>query len=97
VKKEPTAPNGNIQKVTPVPDPDAGAGRKQIPVAPSLFDPNDRTANRSARPAWTYSTIAWPEKPKELHRPPTPPQATKQDAADDKEELDSSGWHAVQP
>lgn len=63
VKKEPAPPEGDILQLTPVPDPDAGADRNKVQAAPSLFDPNDRTANRSARPAWSYSTIAWPDKP----------------------------------
>ena len=95
VKKEPTPPAGGILDLTPVPDPDAGTDRKQVPAAPSLFDPNDRTANRSARPAWAYSTIAWPEKPKGVIPQRTPAEVTKPLAVEEKEEFDSGGWRSV--
>jgi len=97
VKKEPAPPEGDILQLTPVPDPDAGADRNKIQAAPSLFDPNDRTANRSARPAWSYSTIAWPDKPTVSTREPAPTEVVEPDSIDEKEELDSSGWEAVQP
>lgn len=97
VKEEPAPPPGGFLNVTPVPDPDAGAGEKQIQAAPSLFDPNDRTANRSARPAWSYSTIAWPERPKGNAPQRMSTKATEPDAVENTEELDSSGWHAVRP
>jgi hypothetical protein len=45
----------------PVPDLDAANGRKQVPAAPSLFDPRDRTASRGARRAWAVSPIVWPD------------------------------------
>lgn len=98
VKKEPSRPAGGVLDMAPVPDPDAGADRKQVPAAPSLFDPNNRTANRSARPPWAYSTIAWPDRPKEaIRQQQQPPEATEHHADREKEELDTSGWHAVRP
>lgn len=95
-KEKSKQPAGALD-LTPVPDPDAGADRKQIPAAPSLFDPNDRTANRSVRPAWSYSTIAWPDRAAGSTQQRTLSEVTEQTPSDAKEELDSSGWHAVRP
>jgi len=47
--------------VQPVPDPDARTDKKQIPAAPTLFDPNDRTALRLLRSPAMLTPIVWPE------------------------------------
>jgi hypothetical protein len=86
-------------QLKPVPDLDAANGRKQIPAAPSLFDPRDRTASRIAPAPWAVSPIVWPDSSgpvearavtAEISVPP------KQEPAVSPSPLDD-GWRAVRP
>lgn len=94
--KTPPAPQTAPIPVTPVPDPDAG--RRQIPAAPSLYDPNGLTAQVlpfSIR--WPTAPILWPQKPPAVSGDPavsiselSPPAATAP-------RRDAGGWQAVRP
>lgn len=88
----PSPPN-----VSPVPDPDAGSGRTQVPAAPSLYDPNGRTARvlpLSTR--WPAAPIRWPE-----HSPKATQPTVTASAADEQFQtpapVDTGGWQAVRP
>jgi hypothetical protein len=79
-----------------VPDPDAESRRNQVPAAPSLFDPRDRTASRIILPTWAVAPIVWPDVSKPLDVKPTAaeiPVPTPRQA----EQADAGGWRAVRP
>jgi hypothetical protein len=93
----PPVPSAAPPLISPVPDPDAGNSRSQVPAAPSLYDPDGRTARvlpLSSR--WPAVPIRWPEQPavSESHavaavglsKPAQSPAA-----------LDTAGWQAVRP
>jgi len=93
-------PSG-AREVQPVPDPEAPGLRRLVPTAPSLLDPRDKSASRTA-PAWRYAPIAWPEKGAAVAARPAvvaTPAAQSQVPAAAKTEspLDTSGWRAVRP
>jgi hypothetical protein len=82
--------------LTPVPDLDAASGRKQVPAAPSLFDPRDRTASYGIRRAWAISPIVWPDgsQPVEAR---TVTAAMSAEPEKETDNLDADGWQAVRP
>lgn len=89
----PTAP----PNVSPVPDPDAGAGRSQVPAAPSLYDPNGRTARvlpLSTR--WPAAPIRWSEPTAVADNPAVAGTRPSQPAAASSAP-DADGWQAVRP
>ena len=95
--KTPAAPPSPPANVSPVPDPDAGAGRSQVPAAPSLYDPNGRTARvlpLSTR--WPAAPIRWSE-PTAVSENPTVTASGLSQPAETPPALDANGWQAVRP
>jgi hypothetical protein len=95
--KAPAAPPSAPANVSPVPDPDAGAGRSQVPAAPSLYDPNGRTARvlpLSTR--WPAAPIRWSE-PAAVAGSPTVTAAGLSKPAETPTASDADGWQAVRP
>ena len=95
--KTPAAPPSAPASVSPVPDPDAGAGRSQVPAAPSLYDPNGRTARvlpLSTR--WPAAPIRWSE-PAAVAGSPTVTASGLSKPAETPTALDADGWQAVRP
>jgi hypothetical protein len=93
--KPPAAPQNAPANVSPVPDPDAGTGRTQVPAAPSLYDPNGRTARvlpLSTR--WPAAPIRWSE-PSAVSENPTVTAAGLSKPAGTPAVLDAGGWQAV--
>jgi len=93
----PPAPPASPPLFSPVPDPDAGSSRSQVPAAPSLYDSDGRTARvlpLSSR--WPAVPIHWPERPAVAESPAVTPfrlsEPTPSPAA-----LDTGGWQAVRP
>ncbi len=94
--KVPAAPQSAPANVTPVPDPDAG--KKLIPAAPSLYDPNGRTAQLlplSIR--WPAVPILWPQKRPAVSENPTVSASGLSQPATTSQPLDADGWQAVRP
>jgi hypothetical protein len=82
--------------LTPVPDLDAASGRKQVPAAPSLFDPRDRTASLGVRRALAVSPIVWPDGAKFVQA-----RTVTAEISVESEEpaipFESDGWRSVRP
>lgn len=94
-KTPPAAPP--VSPVSPVPDPDAGAGRSQVPAAPSLYDPNGRTARvlpLSTR--WPAAPIRWSE-PTLVSENPAGAASGLSKPAVASPAPDADGWQAVRP
>jgi hypothetical protein len=90
----PPAPPANV---SPVPDPDAGSGRSQVPAAPSLYDPNGRTARvlpLSTR--WPAAPIRWSESTA-VSENPTVTASGLSKPAETTPAPDADGWQAVRP
>lgn len=93
----PPSPPASPPGVSPVPDPDAGNGRPQVPAAPSLYDPNGRTARvLPLSTHWPVAPIRWPER---VARPSQPmvTAAESQELDPSPALLDTHGWQAVRP
>ncbi|HPM81061.1 MAG TPA: hypothetical protein PLF81_10190 [Candidatus Anammoximicrobium sp.] len=94
--KTPAAPQSAPVNVTPVPDPDAG--RKQVPAAPSLYDPNGRTANLlPLSTVWPTAPILWPQSRPSVSENPTVTASGLSKPAATREAPEADGWQAVRP
>lgn len=82
--------------VTPVPDLDAATDRKQVPAAPSLFDPRDRTASLGVRQALAVSPIIWPDSTNVVEARTVTAEISIR-PEEQVETLESDGWRAVRP
>jgi hypothetical protein len=95
--KAPAAPPSAPANVSPVPDPDAGAGRSQVPAAPSLYDPNGRTARvLPLSTHWPAAPIRWSE-PTLVSENPTVTASGLSKPAETPPAPEADGWQAVRP
>lgn len=94
--KTPAATQNVPANVTPVPDPDAG--KKPIPAAPSLYDPNGRTAQLLPHGTrWPTAPILWPQSQGAVAKKPTATESGLNKAVGTSAPLDADGWQAVRP
>ena len=94
--KTQAAPQSAPASVTPVPDPDAG--RKPIPAAPSLYDPNGRTAQLLPHGTpWPATPILWPQSRRAVTENPTVTASGLSEPAGTSAPIDTDGWQAVRP
>lgn len=95
--RTPTSPPSAPSNVSPVPDPDAGAGRSQVPAAPSLYDPNGRTARvLPLSTHWPTAPIRWSD-PAAVPENPTVTASGSSKPAETPAAMDADGWQAVRP
>jgi hypothetical protein len=95
--KTPAAPPSAPANVSPVPDPDAGKVRSQVPAAPSLYDPNGRTARvLPLSSGWPAAPIRWSE-PAVVSENPTVTASGLSKPAETPTVVDADGWQAVRP
>jgi len=94
--KTPAAPPSAPANVTPVPDPDAG--KKLVPAAPSLYDPDGRTAQLLPLSTnWPAAPILWPQKRPAVAEIPAVSASGPSRSAANSQPLDADGWQAVRP
>lgn len=86
---QPTPPTAPL---SPVPDPDARKTRTQVPAAPSLYDPDSRTARLlPLNVRWPAAPIQWSPQPAVTEA------ATPVDAHLPTITRDADGWQSVRP
>jgi len=94
--KTPATPQSAPANVTPVPDPDAG--KNPVHAAPSLYDPDGRTAQLlplSTR--WPAALILWPQQRPAVADIPAVSASGSSHPAANSRPLDADGWQAIRP